>query len=237
MEVGLLLLAGFAVAACGAEAPLLQLGDHTWSVSGGTWSTATAEVQFSDGFAFDVVSEGRVVGVVFAGSARQTTRDPDGSLRAALARELGLNADAEGWTVPVDVAWSTGAAALPGWTALRIDGSGSVSVDRDDMETVMVVSHRELAAARTRAAAALWDRSAALSDSGYPLTSMLAVQAPGWRLLETRTPFPVGSLAASWTGTADPWISTLLDDPSVDGGRRVATVSLGTRYVEAITGT
>ncbi len=231
------LLLSAAMAECGAEAPQLQLGERTWSVSTGAWEGPTAAIRFTDGFAFDVTSDGRPVGVVFAGRATQTTFDRDGTLAAALDRELGVDAQIGSWTVPVDVAWSTGAAALANWLPLRVDGTGSVSVDMPDMETVMVLSHRDLAAARTKAAAALRDRSAALSGSGYPLTSMLTARPSGWRMIEARTALPVGALAASWTGSADPWLSTLQDDPMVDGGRRVATVSLGTRYMEALSGT
>lgn len=152
------LLSSVAMAECGAEAPLLQLGDRAWSVSTGTWAEPTATVAFTEGFAFEVTFEGRPVGVVFAGQATQTTYDPDGSLAAALDRELGVTAGTGAWTVPVDVAWSTGAAALSTWLPLRIDGTGSVGVDLPDMETVMVVSHRDLAVARTTASAALTAR-------------------------------------------------------------------------------
>lgn len=232
----LLVVAHLARAGCGEEAPPLHLGDAMWSVSGGAWVGPTSTVDFRDGFAFEVRDDHGPVGVIFAGRARLHTVDPDGQLADALARELEIHVPPGGWDVPVDIAWSTGSTALPGWLPLRLDGSGSLSVDLPDMETVLVVGHRDLQAARSAAGRALVDRAIALSGSGYPLVSMLHSHSAGWRLTEARTPYPVGAMAGMWTGTADPWLTVLEDDPLLDGGRRAATVSLGTRYVEGLSG-
>lgn len=225
-----------------AEAPRrsadLHLGDEALIAHGGTWQTPTADVRFEQGFAFQVLSGTEPMGFVFVGEATHALHPGDGeaALRAALERELGRAAAWDGagdWAVPVSVVWGLGpAATLPsGWEQV---GFGP---DAPRTASLLVVDEDALRAARRRAVDTLHDRPLDLKAAGYPLAATLEVGPdPGWSLVEARTALPLGGLAGRAGASEDPWITTLVDDVALDGGRRAATVALGARFVEKLTG-
>ena len=217
----------------------LHLGDGAWVARGGSWESTTASLRFDHGFAFPVLHGGAAVGLVFVGEAEHRLHPGERSdaLLHALERELGVRAtlDAAGdWDLPVSEAWGLGAvAARPvGWEPVGYgEGEGQAAA------SVLVVDERELAAARRRAAELVRDRRLDLDQAGYPLAATLEVGPnPSWGFFEARTALPLGGLAGAASAAEDPWITTLLDDVALDGGRRAATVALGARFVEKLSG-
>ncbi len=240
-----LLLTGLAYADCPAETPTLTLGDQSWFVEGGSWEAQIADVAFSSGFAFSVEHDGTEVGTVFVGAAEHRIHAGDAgpALEVAISREIAKNADIDvrgTWRVPVDLAWRLGSVADPpeDWTRIEIDDRVVLDLDAPVQPTLLVVDYRDLLQARRTATLAVADRARALADGGYPLrTTLDTVGASStWALLEARTPWPLGGLAGRAGGSADPWVTTLIDDPMLGAGRRVASVALGTRYVEGLSG-
>jgi len=235
-------------AGCPEEAPSLGLGDRAWVVEGGVWGDDTHTVAFRDGLAFEVVREGAPVGVVVVGDAVSSLRDTSGTLLDALRRELDLTVPVgPTWDTPVDIAWRLGApiggsegaadvAVPPSWLSLRVDRAGPYGVGADGVPFVLVYEDTRVATMRATAARAVADRARALADAGYPLESVVALAPSGWSLLEARTTAQIGALAGLARINPDPWLTTLHDDLTIDGGRRVATVSFGTRYVEGLSG-
>lgn len=217
----------------------LHLGDDAWLARDGDWRTPTADVHFEQGFGFPILNGAAPVGVVFVGQATHALHPGDtaGSLRAALDRELGRPRTLDGagdWSLPVSVVWGLGeVATLPSsWDRVGFGADGAASA------SLLVVDDDELREARRRATATITDRVLGLNEAGYPLRAALQVGPdPGWSLVEARTNLPVGGLAGRASAGEDPWLTTLVDDVALDGGRRAVTVALGARFVEKLTGT
>ena len=232
-----LLLFISALAAAPADAAALRLGEGAWVAEGGSWQSTTAAVNFHHGFGFPVLEGERRVGLVFIGDADHALHGANADLVSSLDRELGVTvalSPSGDWVAPVGAAWGLGGVAvLPeSWRAVGFsDGDGGAA-------SLLVVDPHELALARRLAAAVVAERPSALDEAGYPLAAVLeAGPDPGWGFLEARSSIPVGGLAGRAGAAEDPWITTLLDDVALDGGRRVITVAMGARFVEKLTGT
>ena len=204
--------------------------------SGGAWQSKTADITFHHGFAFPVVEGDTPVGLVFIGDAEHALHDASADLVRSLDAELGLTValtPSGDWVAPVDAAWALGGAAVrpEGWMAVGF------SEEYASGTSLLVVDPRELAKARRQAAAVIAARPSALDEAGYPLAAVLeAGPDPGWGWMEARSAIPVGGLAGRAGAAEDPWITTLLDDVALDGGRRAITVAMGARFVEKLTG-
>ena len=216
-----LLLFISALAAAPADAAALRLGEGAWVAEGGSWQSTTAAVNFHHGFGFPVLEGERRVGLVFIGDADHALHGANADLVSSLDRELGVTvalSPSGDWVAPVGAAWGLGGVAvLPeSWRAVGFsDGDGGAA-------SLLVVA----------------ERPSALNEAGYPLAAVLeAGPDPGWGFLEARSSIPVGGLAGRAGAAEDPWITTLLDDVALDGGRRVITVAMGARFVEKLTGT
>ena len=229
---------------CEAERAPLALGERQWFVEAGAWRTATAELSFGRGFAFSVAFDGEEVGVVVVGEIEHAIvarGDQALSLQRALSIELGQEVAALPWSVEADVAWGLSADQIGAWTGdwTPIAPSDRVLLDlaAEIQPAILVVDYRDYATARRIARRAVADRSVALAAASYPIRSVVdtlgTTPGTGWQLIEARSALPVGQLAGA---SRDPWISTLIDDPVLDAGRRAHTVSLGTRYVEGLSG-
>jgi len=220
-------MVGVAVGAVPEETPALALADHGWLVEGGGWTTPTAVTRFGEGLAFEVLRDGSPVGVVVVApvSVEVRPREAEAAGLAGVVRSLGLGAwSGPTWQVSGDLAWRLGDAGsiAPEWRAVRRSG-GSVETDEGD---VLVFADREWEKARRKATELVATRPRELADLGHPLASVLSLHPAEWALAEVRTELPLGIVAGAAPERATPWLTTLVADPLLDGGRPGATLVL-----------
>lgn len=237
----LLALLPLAEAGCPTEDAGLSLGEHAWYLPGGAWEVGPTTYSLGSGFLFDAVRDGSPVGLVYVGKGTLAAR-PDpvdaAGLATALAVELeGASLVRDGqWNADVDTVWALGAVSRlpPEARALEVERGQIFDVSQPEPE-LLVFGDRAFAEALVTARETVSHRPASLADAGYPLASVLATADRDWGLVEAHTSLPIGRLAGrvGTNGTApDEWVTTLVDDPALGTGRRFATLTMGTRYVE-----
>ncbi len=216
-----------------------------WRVEQTTWQEGPGTVSLGPGFGFDVLDgDGHPAGVIYVGQATQRT--PPGpttaTVEAALGRELGLEAaldEGGAWLVEGDVLIGLGDdwtdERTTDWTPVQLAGRAIFDLEEADVPTVLVESFGELRSARGKAARKIATRGTELSNSGYPLATVLHT-SNGWRLADLHTTLHLGELAGHQTSPSS-WLTTLQQDPLLPADVGSATLALGTRYVDRPRGT
>lgn len=241
LPLALLLLPALA-----GDRPALALDGRTWLVDPVTWDEGTARMDFRRGWAFEVTRDGETAGVVVVGEVAHTVLADDvDALHSRLAWEADVTdgLTPEGWMTTADAVIAfdpTLDDRVASWKVVTRERGGLWERLPDGTLSVLVLDHRTLDDARRAAARALDARLARLELHGAPLERLLDLAegdpARDWSWVDARTAAPLERLGGTSSGRADGWVSTLRDDLWLDGGRRVATVSLGTRFVQRLSG-